>query len=79
MKQFDLSTHAAKLQSALENLQIQWQQTADTWRDNVRIQFAQNHLDPLGPIIKNTIDAIGRMSHVVDQAERECGDEARND
>ena len=75
MKQFDLHTGAAKLQAALDALQLQWQQTADFWRDDVSHKFAQNHLDPLGSVIKNAVDAVGRMANVVDQAERDCGDE----
>ncbi|MBN1851170.1 MAG: hypothetical protein JW829_00540 [Pirellulales bacterium] len=78
MKQFDLVTGAAKLQEALENLQLQWQQSADQWRDNVSHQFAKNHLDPLSPIIKSTVDAIGRMANVIDQAERDCLDQERS-
>lgn len=75
MKQFDLHTGESKLQSAFEALQLRWQETADHWRDDVSHQFAQNHLDPLSPLLKNAVNAIGRMAAVVDRAERECGDE----
>jgi hypothetical protein len=74
MKRFDLHTGAAKLQSALETLQREWQQATDEWRDDVSRKFAENHLDPLGPTIKIAIDAIRRMEAVVARAERECGD-----
>ena len=74
MKQFDIYPHAAKIQNALDTLHLQWQQTSDYWRDEVQRKFAENHLDPLIPVVKNSLDAIARMGNVLDQAERDCGE-----
>ena len=75
MRRFDLSTSAVKLQTALDDLQAHWHDATDQWRDEVSRKFAENHLEPIGPLVKNALDAVGRMAAVVAQAERDCGDQ----
>lgn len=72
MRRFDLHTGMAKLQTSLDTLRGQWQETADSWRDDVRHKFAENYLDPIGPTIKIALDAAQRMATVVGEAERDC-------
>ncbi len=72
MAQFDLSTGAARLRHAFETLTLRWSETSDFWSDDVSRRFAEEHLDPLGPALKNALDAIGRMEMLVQQAHRDC-------
>ncbi len=73
MPRFDLSSGAAKIRYAMEKLQLVWADTADEWDDQVSRRFAENHLDPIAPSLKNALDAVSRMERLIEQAERECG------
>ena len=72
MKPWDLDTSAAHLRDAMDDLQIAWQQTTDSWQDGVSQKFCETHLEPIGPAYKLAIEAIGRMQQLVNQIQREC-------
>jgi len=72
MAQFDLYTSTAHIRDAIEELQLAWQQTAEDWNDPVSQKFCQQHLDPLGPVTKTALDAIGQMTQQVRQMQQEC-------
>ncbi len=74
MRPWDLNTGAAQLRDAMDDLQIAWQQTSDTWRDQVSEKFCETHLEPIGPAMKRTLDAVARMQQLVNQIQRECDD-----
>ncbi len=71
MALFDLDTSAAHLRDAIEELQLAWQQTADGWSDTVSRKFCQQHLEPIGPVVKSALDAIGHMTQQVRQMQQE--------
>ena len=72
MKPWDLETSAAHLRDAMEDLQIAWQDTNESWQDGVSQKFCETHLEPLGPAVKQALDAILRMQQLVNQIQREC-------
>jgi hypothetical protein len=64
MRTTDLATSAANIRDALDDLLIAWQEASELWNDNVSRQFCENHLEPLGPVLKITLDSIARMSQI---------------
>lgn len=72
MKPWDLDTSAAQLRDAMEDLQIAWQHTSDSWQDGVSQKFCATHLEPLGPVIKMALDEVNRMQQLLNHIQREC-------
>lgn len=72
MRQTDLHTDAARLRDALKDLQIAWNDVGEHWNDRVSEKFREDHLDPLGPVLKQSLDAVSRMSQLTDQIRRDC-------
>lgn len=68
----NLYTSAAHIRDAFEELQTAWLDASQEWNDGVSRRFCENHLEPMGPIIKLALDSISRMSHLVDQMHRDC-------
>ncbi len=77
MKIVDLHTGAARLSDALEQLEVAWQRTQLSWNDESRRHFEAEHLAPITPTIRMTLDAVSRLAEVLGRAERECLDEDR--
>ncbi|TWT43286.1 hypothetical protein [Botrimarina hoheduenensis] len=71
MKPCDLDTGATRLRLALKDLQRVWGETSEVWNDSVAEAFFAEHLEPLTPIVKNTLDAVGRMRLLLHEAQRE--------
>jgi hypothetical protein len=74
IKSVDLYTGSARIRLALENLHHVWQDAADDWNDPVSRAFMKEHIEPLVPVVKTALDAVGRMQMLLDQAQRECGE-----
>lgn len=74
MRPADLHTDTARLRNAFEELQRAWDETSDQWNDQVSRQFCESYLVPLGPAVKQTLDAAGRMAQLADQAYRDCSE-----
>jgi hypothetical protein len=72
IKGVDLFTGSARIRLALENLHHVWQDAADRWNDPVSRAFLEQHIEPLLPVVKNALDAVGRMQMLLDQAQRDC-------
>jgi hypothetical protein len=72
MRPSDLSTSAAHIRDAFDQLQIAWQEASEHWNDEVSRKFCENHLEPLGPVVKLSLDAISRMTQVVSGMHRDC-------
>jgi hypothetical protein len=72
MRQWDLDTGAAHLRDATEELQIAWQQVGDNWQDSVRQQYGDTHLEPIGPAMKKSLEAITQMQQLLNQIYRDC-------
>ena len=72
MRQCDLVTGASRIRHALENLETVWTEISDEWDDAVSRRFRELHLEPMVPHVKLALDAISRMSLLMDEVERDC-------
>jgi hypothetical protein len=68
----DLVSGSGKLAESLKNLQLQWEEAKEVWRDSAARKFEENHLAPLQPYVRLTLDAISRLAEVLERAQREC-------
>jgi len=72
MKNCDLETGAVRIRHALEELELAWAESSSDWNDEVSRAFAEQHLEPVVPIVKTALDAIGRMDTILRSAQRDC-------
>ena len=75
MRGFDLSGGASKLALAYKQLELKWGVAADDWRDATAKTFHKDHLEPIMPEVKQTLEAIGRLAEVLSRAARDVADE----
>lgn len=75
MKVVDLSGGAAKLALAVKHLGIKWESAKETWNDSTSKAFHKEHVDPLQPAVKETLEAIGRLAEVLARAVRDVSEE----
>lgn len=71
MKPCDLDTGAARLTRGLKELQAVWEEAAESWDDAVSAAVYKDHLEPMAPIVKGALDAIGRMRNLLLEAQRD--------
>ena len=72
MRRCDLATGAGRIRNALENLETVWNEIAHEWDDSVSRRFREQHLETMVPRLKLGLDAISRMSLLIDEVERDC-------
>jgi len=72
MRTSDLHTSMAHIRDAFDELQRAWAEAGASWNDSVSRGFCDNHLEPMGPVVKLSLDAMTRMAHLVDQMHRQC-------
>ena len=75
MRLWDLTGGTAKLELALQTLQAKAADIGEAWSDEAYTRFLETHLEPIAPRMKTLIDAINRLSEVLNTAERQCRDE----
>jgi len=75
MRLWDLTGGAAKLELTLKVLQTKAAEIGDAWSDEAYTRFVETYLDPIEPRLKAMVDAIHRLSEVLNTAERQCHDE----
>lgn len=74
MRVGNLHSAAGRLQDALEQLQLIWQNTSEQWRDDNSRRIEEELLRPLAEEVRGALPAIGLMSQSLQQAARECGE-----
>jgi hypothetical protein len=74
MRHFDLSSGAAKMALALKQLDIKWESAKESWNDSTSKAFHKEHIDPLMPDVKQTLEAVGRLAEVLARAVRDVSD-----
>lgn len=72
MKSCDLSSGAGRIRRALEHLELAWAEANAEWNDEVSRAFQEQHLEPMIPVVKTALDAIGRMDLLLREAQRDC-------
>ena len=70
----NLQAASGRLQDALEQLLLAWEQTRDHWHDENSRHLEEEVLAPLAHEVKQAIPAIGQMSLALQQAFRECNE-----
>ena len=76
MKPWDLTSGAARLDDAMQSLQIAFGEAKDHWDDRTRQQFETDYLEPLAPRLNRALEAIRLLAEVFAQAEQQCGDQS---
>jgi hypothetical protein len=61
-----------RLLSAHKNMLERWEETRLVWQDQVRQEFAKEHLDPLTPTILATLGAIDQLAQILGRLRQEC-------
>ena len=74
MRLADLATPAGRIHKSLEELQLAWASTQEEWNDVNSRKFEEEQLLPLAFTVKQALDAVGRMSEALFEAERACTD-----
>jgi hypothetical protein len=72
MRKCDMATGAARIRHALKSLETAWNERRDDWNDAVSRGFAEHHLEPMIPQVKQALDAISRMHLLMDEVQRDC-------
>jgi hypothetical protein len=70
----DLSSGASKIALALKHIDIKWESAKESWNDGTSKAFHKEHLEPLPPSVKETLEAIGRLAEVLARASRDVSD-----
>lgn len=68
----DFTAPAANLLEAWQQLELAWDNLKDVWSDSTREAFEANYISHIRPRVKMTLDALGRLSTVADEAQRKC-------
>ncbi|MCX7391794.1 MAG: hypothetical protein WCR23_04090 [Planctomycetota bacterium] len=74
MKVGDLSSGGSKLALALKHLEIKWESAKESWDDATSRAFHKEYIETISPDVKETLEAIGRLSEVLSRASRDVAD-----
>lgn len=70
----DLSSGASKMALSLKQLLLKWESARETWHDATSKGFHHEHLEPLTPAVKETLESVGRLAEVLSRAIRDVSD-----
>jgi len=70
----DLSSGASKLALSIKQLHLKWESAREPWDDSTSRAFHEEHIEPLAPRVKETLEAIGRLAEVLARATRDVSD-----
>ena len=68
-----LSAGSSKLNLALKDLRLRWEETKTRWKDPVSEAFEENHWRPLEMQVQATLRAIDRLGQELGWARQDCG------
>ncbi len=68
-----LNSGRTRLQGALKELQVRWDQVQAKWDDRNSERFSRRHLQPLEPKIRNAMNAMENMDTILSKVRRDCG------
>ena len=74
MQRVDLRTGATHVRVAYDDLQLAWDDVRAHWDDAVSDRFAEQFVDPMGPKVKNALDAMERMAILLDAMMKNCSE-----
>lgn len=67
-----LSSGASKMQHAMKELRVKWEDTSIVWNDSVSRSIQEDVLEPMRERMTAVQLAISRLSDVLEKAKREC-------
>jgi hypothetical protein len=59
---------------SLKQLDIKWESAKETWNDATSKAFHKEHIEPLLPDVKQTLEAVGRLAEVLARAARDVAE-----
>lgn len=71
MNPCDMDSGAARIVRGLKDLNAAWDEASESWNDPVSQAVYKEHIEPIAPVVKTTLDAVGRMRQLLQQAQRE--------
>jgi hypothetical protein len=71
MRVTDLTVASTKLYKAHIELMQAWELTKEHWKDENSRAFEDDHLAPLGPMVRMLTDATNRLNEVFARVERD--------
>ena len=71
MKPCDLDTGAIRIRRGLDELILEWEEAAEDWNDSLSETVFKEHLEPMTPVVKSALDAVGRMRALLHEAQRD--------
>jgi hypothetical protein len=63
-----------RLNHAIKTLRVHWDETEAHWRDAVRREFEEHHVEPLESQVETTLRAMQRLGEVLARLRRDCAD-----
>jgi hypothetical protein len=79
MRAWDLSTGFARLSEGWEAFQRANAAAAAEWNDLTNQHFQDQYYHPVEPKVRHALDAIRRLTDVLNRAQRECADDTSSD
>lgn len=71
MKPCDLDTGSARFRRGLKDVVRAWEEASDEWDDAASRAVFEQHIEPMGPIVKGALDAVSRMRHLLHEVQRD--------
>jgi len=71
---WDLTTGAARLEQAFEELRDARNEVSLSWDDETYRQVQDAYFAPLEPLVRRALEAIHHLDEVLNQAHRDCED-----
>lgn len=68
------SSGSNKLHYAMKSLLEHWEETGTQWRDQVRQEFEEEHVEPLESQVTNTMRAMSKLADVLSKVRRDCSE-----
>jgi hypothetical protein len=63
----------AKLNKSMKTLREKWDGSESDWRDNVRLEFGRDVIEPIELQVGATLRAIKRLEEELNHLRRDCG------
>lgn len=72
MKIANLHSGSVRIQEALEALERAWEETSQSWNDASSRNFAEEHIQPIGPKVRSALHVISHLRDVTMRLQRDC-------
>lgn len=67
-----LRTAQQRLHDASRTLDAKWTTLHALWRDEAARAFERDHIEPIDPAVRHTMNAMSRMTELLEKARAEC-------